>query len=63
MISKQLIIGNVVGNQIGDGDGQKVATAAGAVIGGISGKKVQEGIQDRNVDQVSQRVCEPKANP
>ncbi|MCJ7593036.1 MAG: glycine zipper 2TM domain-containing protein [Woeseiaceae bacterium] len=52
------VIGGVVGSQIGDGDGKKIATVAGAVAGGYSGKKVQEGMQDRNVDQVSQRVCE-----
>lgn len=52
------VIGGVVGNQIGGGDGKKVATVAGAVAGGYSGKKVQEGMQERNVDQVEQRVCE-----
>lgn len=53
------VVGGLVGNQIGDGDGKKVATAAGVIVGAVSGKKVQEGMQERNVDQVSQRVCEP----
>lgn len=37
------IIGGLVGNQIGDGDGRKVATAAGAAAGGYIGNRV-----DRN---------------
>ncbi len=40
------------------GDGKKVATVGGAIVGGYSGNKVQEGMQERNVDQVNQRVCE-----
>jgi len=52
------VIGGLVGSQIGGGDGKKVATVGGAIAGGYSGKKVQEGMQERNVDQVNQRVCE-----
>ena len=52
------VIGGLVGSQIGGGSGKKLATVGGAVAGGYSGKKVQEGMQERNVDQVSQRVCE-----
>lgn len=52
------VIGGLVGSQIGDGDGKKVATVGGVIAGGYSGKKVQEGMQERNVDQVNQRVCE-----
>lgn len=52
------VIGGLVGSQMGDGDGKKVATVGGAVVGGYSGKKVQEGMQERNMDQVNERVCE-----
>jgi uncharacterized protein YcfJ len=52
------VIGGLAGNQVGDGDGKKVATVGGAVAGGYAGKKTQEGMQDRNVDQVNERVCE-----
>lgn len=54
------VIGGLVGNQIGDGDGKKVATVGGVIAGGYTGKKVQEGMQERNVGQVSQRVCDTK---
>lgn len=52
------VIGGLAGNQVGDGDGKKVATVGGVVAGGYAGKKVQEGMQERNVDQVNERVCE-----
>jgi len=52
------VVGGLIGSQIGDGDGKKVATVGGVVAGGYAGKKVQEGMQDRNVDQVNERVCE-----
>ena len=52
------VIGGLAGSQVGGGSGKKVATVGGAVAGGYAGKKIQEGMQDRNVDQVNERVCE-----
>ena len=52
------VIGGLAGSQVGDGNGKKVATVSGAVAGGYAGNQIQEGMQDRNVDQVNERVCE-----
>jgi uncharacterized protein YcfJ len=52
------VIGGVLGNQVGGGDGKKLATVGGAVGGGYAGNKIQEGMQERNTHQESQRVCE-----
>jgi uncharacterized protein YcfJ len=52
------VIGGLAGSQVGGGDGKKVATVGGVVAGGYAGKRIQEGMQDRNVDQVNERVCE-----
>ncbi len=51
------VIGGVLGNQVGDGKGKQLATVGGAVGGGYAGNKVQEGIQDRNTYQETQRKC------
>jgi len=52
------VIGGVLGNQVGGGDGKKLATVGGAVGGGYAGNKIQEGMQERNTYQESQRNCE-----
>jgi uncharacterized protein YcfJ len=52
------VIGGVLGNQVGGGDGKKLATVGGAVGGGYAGNKIQEGMQERNTFQESQRTCE-----
>jgi uncharacterized protein YcfJ len=52
------VIGGVLGNQVGGGDGKKLATVGGAVGGGYAGNKVQEGMQDRNTYQETQRKCQ-----
>lgn len=36
-----VVIGGVLGNQVGDGDGRRAATVAGAVIGGIVGNNAE----------------------
>jgi len=51
------LIGGVLGNQVGGGSGKDIATGVGAVAGGYAGKKVQEDIQDKNVEQQLQQVC------
>ena len=52
------IIGGVLGHQVGDGRGKQLATVGGAVGGGYAGNKVQEGMQDRNTHQETQRKCQ-----
>src|SRR5690606_11258286 len=39
------VVGGLLGNQVGGGNGKKIATVAGAVGGGYAGNKVQEGMQ------------------
>jgi uncharacterized protein YcfJ len=52
------VIGGVIGSKVGGGDGKKLATVGGAVGGGYAGNKIQEGMQERNTHQESQRTCE-----
>ena len=52
------VLGGVLGNQIGDGKGKQLATVGGAVGGGYAGNKVQEGMQDRDTYQETQRKCQ-----
>jgi len=51
------VIGGVLGNQVGGGRGKDIATVGGAVAGGYAGNKIQEEIQDRNVQQELKQVC------
>jgi uncharacterized protein YcfJ len=51
------VIGGVLGNQVGGGRGKDIATVAGAVGGGYAGNKIQENIQDKNVEQELKTVC------
>lgn len=51
------LVGGVLGNQIGGGDGKKLATTGGAIAGGIAGHKIQEGMQERNTYQETRRTC------
>ena len=51
------VVGGLLGNQVGAGNGKKVATVGGAVAGGYAGNKVQEGMQERNTYQETRRVC------
>jgi outer membrane lipoprotein SlyB len=47
------VVGGVLGHQVGDGNGQKVATAAGAIGGAVLGNKVE---RDRREKVVGYRV-------
>jgi uncharacterized protein YcfJ len=47
----------LLGNQIGDGDGQTVATVAGAAAGGYAGSKVQKSMQEGNTTQSVEQRC------
>ena len=51
------LAGGLVGNQIGGGNGKKVATVAGAAAGGYAGNKVQEGMQNRDTYTTTQTRC------
>jgi uncharacterized protein YcfJ len=51
------VIGGVLGNQVGHGDGKKLATAAGAVAGGYAGNKIQENAQEKSTYQETRRTC------
>jgi uncharacterized protein YcfJ len=51
-------IGGVLGNQVGGGDGKKLATVGGAVAGGYAGNKIQEDMQEKNTYQETRRVCQ-----
>jgi uncharacterized protein YcfJ len=52
------VIGGVLGNQVGGGDGKKLATAAGAVAGGYAGNKVQKRMQEGNTETVAVQGCQ-----
>lgn len=47
------VLGGVIGHQVGDGNGQKVATAAGAIGGAVLGNKIE---RDRAEHVVGYRV-------
>lgn len=51
------VIGGVLGNQVGGGNGKKAATVAGAVVGGIIGKTVQAKRQSQKSYETSERQC------
>ncbi len=52
------VIGGLLGNQIGGGNGRKLATAGGAVAGGLVGRNVQGRNQERNGQRVVETHCE-----
>jgi len=51
------VAGGLLGNQVGGGNGKKLATVAGAVGGGYAGNKVQEGMQNRDTTTSTQTRC------
>ncbi len=52
------VIGGLVGNQIGSGNGRKLATVGGAVAGGAIGRNVQGNRQEANGNRVVETRCE-----
>ena len=52
------VVGGVLGNQVGGGDGRKLATAAGVIAGGIAGNKIQKRMQQGNLETVTEKQCE-----
>jgi uncharacterized protein YcfJ len=51
------VAGGLLGNQVGGGNGKKIATVAGAVGGGYAGNKVQEGMQNRDTYTTTESRC------
>ena len=51
------IIGGLLGNQVGEGQGKTLATVAGAVAGGYAGNKVQGNMQESNTYTTTERRC------
>ncbi|QHG88219.1 glycine zipper 2TM domain-containing protein [Xanthomonas cucurbitae] len=51
-------IGGLLGNQVGGGNGKKLATVAGAVAGGAAGRTIQGNRQQANGNRRVERVCE-----
>ncbi|WP_205297675.1 glycine zipper 2TM domain-containing protein [Pantoea sp. Cy-639] len=51
------LAGGLLGNQIGSGNGRKLATVAGAVGGGYAGNKTQEYMQERDTTTTTQTRC------
>ena len=49
------VVGGLLGNQVGGGNGKKIATVAGAVGGGYAGNKTQEHLQQRNTYTTTER--------
>lgn len=51
------VAGGLLGNQVGGGNGKKLATVAGAVAGGYAGHKVQENHQENATETTNKQVC------
>ena len=51
------LVGGLLGNQVGKGDGRKLATVAGAVGGGYAGRQIDRRHEGGKVTTQSQRVC------
>ncbi len=52
------VVGGLLGNQVGKGNGRKLATVGGAVAGGLVGRNVQGRNQERNGQRVVETRCE-----
>lgn len=52
-----VVVGGLVGNQIGGGDGKKLATVAGAVGGGFAGREIDERHVGGQKYTATERIC------
>ena len=52
------VLGGLIGNQVGGGNGKKIATVVGAVAGGIAGNKVQQRTQENDTYTTIESQCE-----
>jgi outer membrane lipoprotein SlyB len=46
------VVGAVIGNQVGGGDGRKVATVLGAIGGGMAGHEIEKRSKSTTVHEV-----------
>ncbi len=51
------VVGGLLGNQVGGGDGKKIATVAGAAAGGVAGNQIQKRIQNGSTETVVEQRC------
>lgn len=51
------VAGGLLGNQVGGGNGKKIATVAGAAAGGYAGNKVQENMQAGDTYTTTETRC------
>lgn len=51
------VVGGLLGNQVGGGNGKKIATVAGAAAGGYAGNKTQEHMQDGDTYTTTEQRC------
>ncbi len=56
------VLGGLIGNQVGGGNGKKLATVVGAVAGGIAGNKVQQRAQENDTYTTVESQCETVTN-
>ncbi len=56
------VVGGLVGNQVGGGNGKKLATVAGAVGGGYAGNRIEAAHQKPRVSTSVERKCETVNN-
>jgi uncharacterized protein YcfJ len=52
------VIGGLLGNQVGGGDGKKIATVVGAVAGGFAGNKIQQRAQSNDTYTAMEEQCD-----
>ena len=51
------LVGGVLGNQVGSGNGRKVATVAGAAAGGYAGNQIQGQMQKGDTTTTAEQRC------
>ena len=51
------VVGGVLGNQVGGGNGKKVATAAGILAGGYTGNRIQDNQQRSRTYTTTELQC------
>ncbi len=56
-----VVVGGLVGNQVGGGDGKRLATVAGAVGGGFAGREIDERHVGGQKYTTTERVCHNEA--
>lgn len=52
------IVGGVLGNQVGGGNGKKAATVVGAVAGGYAGDRIQNNMQKGDTYTTTEQRCQ-----